>query len=90
MFVAHREDGTYMFNFSELLGTSSAVALSALYYPSNQRGFPSAAKQVGYSVITDTGFDVLREFWPEIARKLRLPFRDARELGSQDSRPTTM
>ena len=24
--------------------------------------------------MTDMGFDVLREFWPEIARKLRIPF----------------
>jgi hypothetical protein len=23
----------------------------------------------------DAGFDVLREFWPEIARKFKLPFR---------------
>ena len=25
------------------------------------------------------GYDVLREFLPEIARKLRMPFRDMRE-----------
>jgi hypothetical protein len=26
--------------------------------------------------MSDMGFDVLREFWPEIARKLHVPFRD--------------
>jgi hypothetical protein len=25
------------------------------------------------------GFDVLREFWPEIARKFKMPFRGVRE-----------
>lgn len=29
--------------------------------------------------MTDMGFDVLREFWPEIAHKLRMPFRDKPE-----------
>jgi hypothetical protein len=27
----------------------------------------------------DIGYDELREFWPEVARKLRLPFRDQNE-----------
>jgi hypothetical protein len=75
VFIAHREDDTRMFNFSEWLGTSSAVALGNLYHPGNRRGFSPAARGVGYSVIGDSGFDILREFWPEIARKFKLPFR---------------
>lgn len=78
-FVAHRDDGTHMFNFSEWLGTASAVALGDVYHPGNERGFGPAAKRAGYSVMTDMGFDVLREFWPEIAHNLRMPFRDRAE-----------
>ena len=77
--VAYREDGTRMFNFSEWLGTTSAVVLSNTYHPDNQRGFSPAAQRVGYAVASDAGFDVLREFWPEIARKFKLPFRGQRE-----------
>jgi hypothetical protein len=33
----------------------------------------------GYALATGMGFDVLREFWPDIARKLHMPFRDTRE-----------
>ena len=84
--MAHRENGTQMFNFSEWLGTTSAVALSNLYHPGNQRGLAPAARQVSYGVIGDMGFDVLREFWPEIARKLSLPFRDRRDLEGPLSR----
>ncbi len=88
-FVAHREDGTHMFNFSEWLGTTSAVALSNAYIPGNERGAAPAARQVGYRIAGDMGFDVLREFWPEIARKLRLPFRDRREPQTRDPVSTT-
>ena len=73
--VAHRDDGRRMFNFSEWLGTASAVALSNTYHVNNERGFAPAAQSVGYGILQDMGFDVLREFWPEISRKLKLPFR---------------
>lgn len=74
-FAAYREDGTSVFNVSEWLGTTSAVVLSNTYHPGNRRGFTPAASGVGYSILDDMGFDLLREFWPEIARKFNLPFR---------------
>src|SRR5437879_7589808 len=43
--VAHRENGTTMFNFSEWLGTTSAVVLSNVYHPDNERGFTPAARR---------------------------------------------
>ncbi len=76
-----------MFNFSEWLGTASAVVLSNTYQPDNERGFAPAAQAVGYSVLQDVGFDVLREFWPEISRKLRLPFRGESNPVSSGSDP---
>lgn len=77
--VAHREDGTQMFNYTEWLGTTSSVVLSNTYHPDNKRGVGSAATRVAYNVGGDIGFNVLREFWPDIARKFRLPFRDQNE-----------
>jgi hypothetical protein len=75
-FVAHRDNGDRMFNFSEWLGTISVLSLSNLYRPGNQRGFGPTSEQVGYNIGEDMCFDVLREFWPQIAHKFRLPFRD--------------
>jgi hypothetical protein len=72
--VAYRYNGDRMFNFSEWLGTSSVVALGNFYHPGNERGFAPAATQVGSIVLEDIGFNMLREFWPEIAHKLNLPF----------------
>jgi hypothetical protein len=77
--VAYREDGTRMPNYSEWWGTTSAIALSNVYHPDNRRGFAPSAERLGYAVGQDVGFDVLREFWPEIARKFKLPFRDQNE-----------
>jgi hypothetical protein len=87
--VAHRDDGTSMFNFSEWLGTTSAVVLSNTYHPDNQRGFAPAAERVGSSILQDMGFDVLREFWPEISRKFKLPFRGEPALVIQETTPDT-
>lgn len=77
--VAYNDHGEPMFNFSEWLGEVSATSLSNLYHPGQKRGIGPAAENVAVGVGMDIGFDELREFWPEVARKLRLPFRDQNE-----------
>jgi hypothetical protein len=85
-FVAHSDNGNRIFNFSEWLGTTSAVSLSNMYHPGNQRGFVPTARGIGFSVLSDMGYDVLREFWPEISHKFRLPFRDEPATENIDSK----
>jgi hypothetical protein len=77
--VAHQENGEPMFNFSEWLGSASTAALADLYHPNNKPGVGPAARGAGYGMMQDVGWDVLREFWPEIARKFKLPFRGQNE-----------
>ena len=77
--VAYNDHSTPMFNFSEWLGEISGVSLSNIYHPGARRGFAPAAEGIAIDVGMDIGFDELREFWPEVARKLRLPFRDQNE-----------
>jgi hypothetical protein len=77
--VAYNDHGRPMFNLSEWLGEISGTSLSNVYHPGAQRGFAAAARGVAYDVALDIGYDELREFWPEVARKLRLPFRDQNE-----------
>jgi hypothetical protein len=74
---------------SEWLGTASTVALSNTYHPDYQRGFAPAAERVGYNILQDMGFDVLREFWPGVSRKFKLPFRGEPDLVSHDPNPAT-
>jgi hypothetical protein len=78
-FVTQSDSGNRMFNYSEWLGTVSSKALSNLYHPGNPRGFSPTAGRVGLSVANDMAWDVLREFWPEVAHKFRLPFRPRNE-----------
>jgi hypothetical protein len=74
-FVTRSDSGSLMPNYSEWFGTVSSKALSNLYHPGNLRGFGPTATRVGTSVANDMAWDVLREYWPEIARKFKLPFR---------------
>jgi hypothetical protein len=77
--VAYNDHGKPMFNFSEWLGEISGTSISNLYHPGARRGFAPAAQGIAIDVAADIGYDELREFWPELARKLRLPFRDQNE-----------
>ena len=77
--IAYSDNGKPMFNFSEWLGEATGTTLSNLYHPGNRRGLGPAAENVGIDVGLDIGYDELREFWPEMARRLRLPFRDESE-----------
>lgn len=78
-FVAQRDSGRHMFNVSQWLGTATAVGLNDIYHPGNERGFSPALRTSGYALATGMGFDVLREFWPDIAHKFHMPFRDTRD-----------
>lgn len=78
-FLAYRVHGTRMLNFSEWLGTASGVVLSNSYHPGNDRSARSVGTRVGFAVLQDMGFDVLREFWPEVSHKFNLPFRESGE-----------
>jgi hypothetical protein len=77
--VAYNDHGSPMFNYSEWLGEVSGISISNLYHPGNRRGVLPAARQLGIDVSLDIGYDELREFWPEIAKKFKLPFRDQKE-----------
>jgi hypothetical protein len=87
VFVANREDGTHMVNASQWLASATVVALGNTYHPDNQRGLGPAAQRVAYVTVQAMSFDVLREFWPEVARKLKLPFRG--QTGSPSLSPTS-
>jgi hypothetical protein len=74
--VAHNENGNRMFNFSEWLGDASVTILSNTYLPDNRRGVMPVAESMASTMGNNMGYDILREFWPEIAKKFHLPFRE--------------
>lgn len=80
VFVAESDSGRKMFNFSQWVGTTASTTLSNTYHPTNSRGIGPVSRRVGVSIAGDMGFDVLREFWPEVVHKLKLPFKDRDHL----------
>lgn len=69
IFVTHNDSGRRMFNFSEILGNSTAVAISNAYYPDNRNAHDAATK-LGVQVGVDMFGNVLKEFWPDVEKKI--------------------
>jgi hypothetical protein len=68
VFLTHGDSGRTQFNFSEIGGNSAAVAISMAYYPEN-RDVKDAVSKLGTQIGVDAASNVLKEFWPDIARK---------------------
>ena len=60
-------------------GRIVSLASTIVCHPGNQPGVAAAARNGAFNVLEDMGFGVPREFWPELARQLRMPFRGVRE-----------
>ena len=70
----HRDTGRAQFNYSEVLGNSTAVAISNAYYVSNQTASDAASK-LSVQLGIDMGGNILKEFWPDLERKFRRKHR---------------
>jgi len=69
IFVTHGDSGKLQPNYSELAGNSTAVAISMSYYPEN-RDVGDAVTKLGSQLAVDMVSNVLKEFWPDLNRKL--------------------
>lgn len=66
--ICKTDTGKSTFNFSEILGNSTAVAFSNVYY-SDTRHPGDAVQALGTQVGTDALSNLLKEFWPDVKRK---------------------
>jgi hypothetical protein len=65
-----RTTGHPQFNVSEVGGTLVVANISNLYYPVDERTIPSTLVRWGTQAMWDTVANELKEFWPDIRRKL--------------------
>ncbi|MGA7409166.1 MAG: hypothetical protein WBW33_01705 [Bryobacteraceae bacterium] len=86
IFWTHTDSGGTQFNYSEILGNSTAVAISMAYYPDG-RNVSTAVTELGTQIGVDMASNVLKEFWPDIRQKLSRKHAapDAAKLGSSDN-----
>ena len=70
IFWTHRDSGGMQFNYSEVIGNSTAVAISNAYY-ANNRTAADATSKFGVQLGVDMAANILKEFWPDLERKFR-------------------
>lgn len=69
--VTRGDSGKEQFNFSEILGSSSAAAISTYsYHPHDDKTLTNAASVWATEIAYDTLTLVAKEFWPDIRKKL--------------------
>jgi hypothetical protein len=67
--VTHTDSGNIRFNFSEVVGNSVATAISNAYNP-DTRDVSENLEKLGLQLGTDAISNVLKEFWPDVKRRL--------------------
>jgi hypothetical protein len=81
IFWTHRDSGGTQFNYSEVLGNSTAVAISTSYY-ANKRTASDAVSGLGTQLGVDMAANVLKEFWPDLQRMFSRGSANRRESGN--------
>ena len=69
LFITRGDSGRSQFNYSEVVGAASSVAISNAYYPDGRtvgNNVGRYTEQLGF----DAASNVLKEFWPNLKRHL--------------------
>lgn len=69
-FVARTDSGSQMPAFSRLAGAYGAAFISNAWYPERQADAQHALERGSTALATSVGWNVFREFWPDIRRKV--------------------
>jgi hypothetical protein len=72
IWVTRSDSGHKQVNYAEIVGSGMASAISTYsYYPRTDRNVGNVMSLWGSQIAYDTLAFVMREFWPDIRRKLR-------------------
>jgi hypothetical protein len=69
LFITRTGSGRNQFNYSEIVGSATSLAISNAYYPDG-RGVGKNITRYGVQLGFDSASNVLKEFWPDLKRKL--------------------
>ncbi|MEO8051287.1 MAG: hypothetical protein ABI833_12800 [Acidobacteriota bacterium] len=69
--VAQHPDGSRRFSVSSVTGVIGASAISSTWGPSSWKGVDNIAANAGVSFLTTAGFNIVREFLPDVLRRHR-------------------
>jgi hypothetical protein len=82
IFWTHQDSGRTNFNFSEVLGNSTAVAISNIYYK-DSRTAHDAVSALGVQLGVDMTTNILKEFWPDFDHKFRRKHADEADAATR-------
>ena len=68
--VTRTDKGSNRFNTSEIAGNMVGAAIGDLYHAPSERPFSEVIERFAISTISDSAFNVLKEFWPDMRRKV--------------------
>lgn len=69
VFITRTDSGRNILNFPGILGAAGSSAISNVYYPDGEGGADDMAVRFGFQMAIGAGFNVLKEFTPELKRK---------------------
>lgn len=70
LFVTKTDSGVNRFNYSEIVGNATAAAISNIYHAPEDRTAGRNASTLGFLILYDGLSNELKEFWPDIRRKV--------------------
>ena len=71
--ITRKDSGRDGFNNSKVLGAFASSGISNLYYPGERgNGAGATFSRAGIGLGSDAAMNVLKEFWPDVARKVKL------------------
>jgi hypothetical protein len=72
-FVTLSRSGKHQFNYSDVTGNGIAAGLSNFYHPAEDRSWSNTLTRWGTQMMWDVLSDELKEFWPDIRRRIHKP-----------------
>ena len=70
IFITRTDSGRRQFNYSEVTGAAVAAGISNAYHPAGDRTFANTMSVWATDMGWDTFIFVVKEFWPDVRRKL--------------------
>jgi hypothetical protein len=67
--VTRGDSGARQFNFSEVVGNGAAASVAAFYYTPSSRHPEEVCEKWALNVASDAGFNILKEFWPDMHQR---------------------
>jgi len=68
--VTRQDDGSKMFNFSEVVGSGAAAGLSTVYYPKQYQTWTKVGQKWLTSVLIDCFNFFWKEYWPDVNQRV--------------------